>query len=110
MSAQRSKRTVSIALGLAVALALLAWLVGQGIRSPAQIAAETAAPNPAAITVPVERRVLASEVIVRGTVRYGSPQQVVLATSEAKQANASGPTDIVTTPPRRGVRLGEGSV
>jgi hypothetical protein len=54
--------------------------------------------------------VLSSEVIVRGTVRYGSPQEVVLATSEAKQGNSTGPTDIVTRPPRRGSRVGEGSV
>src|SRR5919109_40602 len=109
MSAQRSKRTVSIALGLAVALALLAWLVGQGIRSPAQIAAETAAPNPSAITVPVEKRVLSSEVIVRGTVRYGSPQPVVLAASNVKQASTGG-EEIVTTRPRRGNTVGEGDV
>jgi peptidoglycan hydrolase-like protein with peptidoglycan-binding domain len=109
MSAQRSKRTVSIALGLAVALALLAWLVGQGIRSPAQIAAETAAPNPSAITVPVEKRVLSSEVIVRGTVRYGSPQPVVLANSTVKNSSAN-QSSIVTTRPRRGSRFGEGTV
>ena len=70
-------------------LALAAWIIGGQIRSPAQIAAETSAPDPSAITVPVEQRVLSSEVIVRGTVRYGSPQPVVLATSESKQSNAS---------------------
>jgi hypothetical protein len=89
----------------------VAWIIGGQIRSPAQIAAETSAPDPSAITVPVEQRVLSSDVIVRGTVRYGSPQPVVLATSEAKQANASSsPTDVVTSPPRRGARVGEGSV
>ena len=92
-------------------LALAAWIIGGQIRSPAQIAAETSAPDPSAITVPVEQRVLSSDVIVRGTVRYGSPQPVVLATSESKQSNAStSPTDIVTTAPRRGARVGEGSV
>ena len=61
--------------------------------------------------MPVERRVLSSEVIVRGTVRYGSPQPVVLATSTLKQNSAaSGGTDIVTTRPRRGARVGEGSL
>jgi hypothetical protein len=109
MSAQRSKRTVIIALGLAVGLALLAWLVGQSIKSPAQIAAETAAPDASAITVPVEKRVLSSEVIVRGTVRYGSPQPVVLATSNVKAAASAGRADIVTTRPRRGSKFSEGS-
>jgi hypothetical protein len=93
-----------------VVLAIGAWVAGKQIRSPAQIAAETAAPDPSAITVPVERRVLSSEVIVRGTVRYGSPQPVVLATSEAKaNKGVSGP-DIVTTRPKRGSRVSEGAV
>src|SRR3954469_16553531 len=110
MNVQGRRRTVSVGLGGAIVLALAAWFIGGQIRSPAQIAAETSAPNPSAITVPVERRVLASEVIVRGTVRYGSPQEVVLATSESKQASGSGPTDIVTAPPRHGARVSEGSV
>jgi putative peptidoglycan binding protein len=110
MNAQRSKRTVFIALGGAVVLAFVAWIVGQGIRSPAQIAAETAAPDPSAITVPVEKRVLSSEVIVRGTVRYGSPQPVVLAASGVKAGSGTGSgADIVTTRPRRGSRFSEGT-
>lgn len=87
-------------------LAVGAWFAGEQIRSPGQIAAETAAPKPSAITAPVERRVLQSEVIVRGTVRYGSPQPVVLATSNAK-TNA-GSDEIVTLRPRRGATVGEG--
>lgn len=103
------RRMVALVLGLAVLLAVGAWVAGRQVRSPAQVAAETAPPNPSAITVPVERQVLSSEVIVRGTVRYGSPQPVVLATSEVKQAGA-GAEDIVTTRPRRGNALGEGDV
>jgi peptidoglycan hydrolase-like protein with peptidoglycan-binding domain len=103
------RRMVAVVLGLAVLLAVAAWLAGRQIRSPAQVAAETAPPDPSAITVPVERQVLSSEVIVRGTVRYGSPQPVVLATSEVKQAGA-GAEDIVTTQPRRGSTVGEGAV
>ncbi len=107
----RRNRTVFIGLGAAVLLAICAWVAGAQIKSPAQIAAETAAPDPSSITVPVERRVLSSEVIVRGTVRYGSPQPVVLATSTLKQSSsASGGTDIVTTRPRQGARVGEGSL
>ena len=81
------KQSVVVGLGLVVLLALGAWIAGRQIRSPAQVAAETAAPTPSPITVPVERRVLASEVIARGTVRYGSPQPVVLAASEVKQGS-----------------------
>src|SRR5687768_17979486 len=109
MNAARSRRTVAVGLIAALLLAVGAWVAGAQIRSPAQVAAETAAPDPSAITVPVERQVLSSEVIVRGTVRYGSPQPVVLATSEVKQAGA-GAEDIVTTRPRRGSTVGEGAV
>jgi putative peptidoglycan binding protein len=108
MNVQGRRRTVTLGLGGAILLAIVAWIVGGQIRSPAQIAAETSAPDPSAITVPVERRVLSSEVIVRGTVRYGSPQPVVLATSEAKQA--SNAASVVTTPPIHGSKVGEGSV
>jgi hypothetical protein len=111
MSLSRSKRTVVIGLAAAFLLAVGAWVAGAQIKSPAQVAAETAAPDPSAITVPVERQVLSSEVIVRGTVRYGSPQPVVLATSEIKQNSGGGAaSDIVTTRPRRGAKVGEGSV
>jgi peptidoglycan hydrolase-like protein with peptidoglycan-binding domain len=103
-----ARRSVGVGLGLVVLLALGAWVAGRQVRSPAQIAAEAAAPTPGAITVPVERRVLASEVIVRGTVRYGSPQPVVLATSQVKQG--SGDSEIVTQRPRRGTSVGEGIV
>jgi hypothetical protein len=106
----RSNRAVAIGLGAAVILAIGAWVAGGQIRSPAQIAAETAAPDPSAITVPVERRVLSSDVIVRGTVRYGSPQPVVLATSEAKANRGAAGPDIVTTRPKRGSRVSEGAV
>jgi len=102
----RPKKKVGLGLVAAVALAVGAWIAGDQIRSPAQIAAETAPPAPSAITAPVERRVLSSEVIVRGTVRYGSPQPVVLATSEIK----GGVEEIVTTRPRKGARVGEGSM
>ncbi len=108
MSVLRRRRTVTVGLAAAVLLAAGAWMAGRQIRSPAQVAAETAPPQPSAITVPVERRELSSQVIVRGTVRYGSPQSVVLATSELKQAAAT--AEIVTSLPRRGARVGEGTV
>src|SRR2546426_315874 len=109
------ERTVAIGVGTVALLAVAAWLVGQQIRSPAQVASETAAPKASAITVPVARQRLSSEVIVRGTVRYGSPQPVVLASSTLKQNSSSGSggggaTDIVTTRPRLGARFGEGTV
>ena len=83
------------------------WVAARQIRSPAQVAADTAPPPASPITVPVVRRTLSSEVIVRGTVRYGAPQAVVLATSRLKQGSAS---DIVTRAPRARTELGAGEV
>ena len=42
----RRNRTVFIGLGAAVVLAVGAWVAGAQIKSPAQVAAETAAPDP----------------------------------------------------------------
>ena len=96
-------------LGIGFAAVLVAgaagWIGGRQIKSPADVAARTAAPAPSVIVAPVEKRALASEVVVRGTVRYGAPQGVSLATSGWKKA-----TDIVTAAPTKGATLGEGDV
>lgn len=99
------RNAIIIGLAAAVLLAIVAWVVGRGIRSPAQVAADTAPPGASLITVPVERQMLSTEVIVRGTVRYGSPRAVVLASSTLKP-NSS----IVSRPPRLGGNLREGSL
>ncbi len=100
-----NRRTVAAALVGVVLLAGAGWAAASQIRSPAQIAADTAAPNPSLISVPVERRSLATEVIVRGTVRYGKPQAIALPVSGLKNA-----AQIVSRPPRRDAQLRDGSV
>ena len=65
----------------------------------------SAPPTPSAITVPVERRVLSSDVVVRGTVRYGAPISVLLPASSIRKTNA-----ILTSAPVKGKDLTEGSV
>jgi peptidoglycan hydrolase-like protein with peptidoglycan-binding domain len=102
------RRLAALVLAAIVAVAAAGWVAARQIRSPAQVAADTAAPKPSPITVPVVRRTLSTEVIVRGTVRYGAPQTVVLATSGLKQASQQGVSDIVTRPPRRRAKLGAG--
>jgi hypothetical protein len=100
-----NRRVAALAVGALIALAIVGWAAARQIRSPAQVAADTASPQPAPITVPVERRTLSTEVIVRGTVRYGAAQPAVLATSRVKQGS-----DIVTRAPRRKAELGTGDV
>jgi peptidoglycan hydrolase-like protein with peptidoglycan-binding domain len=100
-----NRRVAALAVATLVVLAIVGWAAARQIRSPAQVAADTAAPQPAPITVPVERRTLSTEVIVRGTVRFGAAQPAVLGTSRIKQGS-----DIVTRAPRRKAELGTGDV
>lgn len=99
------RRIAAIVVVAMSGLAIVGWAAARQIRSPAQIAADTAAPKPAPITVPVARRTLSTVVIVRGTVRYGAPQPAVLGTSRVKQGS-----DIVTRSPRRRASLDAGDV
>jgi hypothetical protein len=97
-----------MALGLLVLITIGGWIGARQIRSPAQVAADTAAPKPSPITIPVVRRTLAAKVIVRGTVRFGAPQAVVLANSQLKQGGTA--SDIVTRAPRARTELGPGEI
>jgi peptidoglycan hydrolase-like protein with peptidoglycan-binding domain len=103
----RNRRRALIGLAAVVALAALGWIAARQIRSPAQIAADAAAPVASPITVPVERRTLSTNVIVRGTVRFGGRRNVELAASSLEQGSGS---DIVTEPARLGRRLEPGDV
>jgi hypothetical protein len=103
----RRKRIIVLVgvLGL-VAIALVGgWVVGSRIESPADAAARTAAPTPSPILVPVEERVLSSNVVARGTVRFGLPQGISIAPSPLKAKAA-----LLTTLPLRNTQLEEGSV
>ena len=102
-SKRRNLRFAVAALAGLVVLAGIGSIAARQIRSPAQIAADTAAPAASRITAPVERRALATEVIVRGTVRYGTPQEVVLPASGLKTS-----TQLISRVPKPDVRLGDG--
>ena len=101
----RRHTVLAICLAAVVIAAVLGWIAGRSIESPAEIAARTAPPKASAIVVPVEDKVLSSTVVVRGTVRYGSPQAVVLPRSAAKQGNV-----ILTIAPVKTAPLNEGTV
>src|SRR5919108_3853190 len=107
MAGVRHTRVITLSLAALALITIIGWLGARQIKSPAQVAAETAAPKPSPITIPVVRRTLSAKVIVRGTVRYGAPQAVVLATSGLKQGVGS---DIVTRAPRARAELGPGEV
>jgi peptidoglycan hydrolase-like protein with peptidoglycan-binding domain len=103
--ASQNRRAALIALTVIVVLAIVGWAAARHIRSPAQIAADAEEPAASQVTVPVERRTLSTEVIVRGTVRFGGRRNVELATSSLEQGS-----DIVTEPARLRDRLEPGDV
>ena len=101
-----SRRKLFAAIAGAIFIAVAAgWLASSSIHSPAELAARTAPPDASTILVPVEERVLSSDIVTRGTARFGSPQQLFLASSTLK-------TDagIVARVPLPGTELREGDV
>lgn len=85
--------------------AIIAWVAGSRIESPADAAARTAPPAPSPILVPVEKRVLGSNIVTRGTARFGLPQPISIAPSTLK-AQAG----LITTLPARNTQFTEGAV
>jgi peptidoglycan hydrolase-like protein with peptidoglycan-binding domain len=79
--------------------------VGSKIQSPAEMAARTAPPEPSPILVPVESRVLSSDVVTRGTVRFGLPQPISIAPSTVK-----GGAGLISSLPRPNTQFKEGEV
>lgn len=83
-----------------------AWVAGERIVSPAEAAARTAPPTPSPILVPIEKRTLSSQIITRGTARFGTPVPIALAPSPLK-TNVAG---LLTTVPRPNSQFKEGDV
>jgi hypothetical protein len=101
----RRQTTLGIGLAAVIVASGVGWFAGRQIKSPAEIAARTAPPKASLIAVPVEQRTLSSEVVVRGTVRFGAPQSVSLPTSPLKTSKS-----IVSTAPVKGAELNDGAV
>ena len=99
------KYKLALSLIFVVLLAGVSWMAGSKIQSPAEAAARTAPPTPSPILVPVEERVLTSNIVTRGTARFGLPQSISLAPSPLKSE-----AGIITTLPARGDQLNEGDV
>src|SRR5882724_6152210 len=99
------KRTIALAaaLGFAAALAAGAWVAGSHIESPADAAARTAPPTPSPILVPIEERVLSSNIVTRGKARFGLPRPVSIPPSSLKPS-----AGLIATLPLRNTQIGEG--
>lgn len=94
---------LSAAVLLVAVISGASWYVGSRIQSPAEAAARTEPPTPSPILVPVEKRVLSSKIVTRGTSRFGRSQQISLVPSALKP----GP-GIISTRPSPGQTLHEG--
>jgi len=105
MMSRKRSITLFLVLVLVVLAAAGSWMAGSRILSPAEAAARTAPPAASPILVPVEERVLTSDVVTRGTARYGRPQSISIVLSALKPH-----AGIVTTLPLRGTQLNEGDV
>ena len=101
----RTKSVMVLVLLMAVA-AVGGWIAGSRIESPAEAAARTQAPTPSPILVPTELRTLSTDVITRGTGRFGSPQTVSIAESALK----GGTPRVLTGIPEKGAELVQGAV
>jgi hypothetical protein len=101
-----SRRKVATIVVVAVVLSALGgWVAASRIRSPAEIAAQTAAPSPSSILVPAEERTVATTVVTRGTGRFGTPQTLTTSPSALKPSPG-----IVTNVPAAGTEIAEGGV
>jgi Putative peptidoglycan binding domain len=79
----RGKLAAILLVGVLLAGAV-GWVAGTQISSPAEVASRTAPPVAAPILVPAEEKVLSTDIVTRGTARFGSPQQLSLASSGLK--------------------------
>lgn len=98
--------TIIAVLALMVVAAGGSWILGSSIKSPAEVAARTAPPEPSPILVPVESKVLSSDIVTRGTARYGVPLTLSLVPSVLKQSSAG----VISTLPVVNNQLKEGDV
>lgn len=93
---------------LAVLSALVGFVAGRTIKSPADAAADAEVPEASLITVPVELRVLASNVVVRGDARLEGSVDV---TVDGSAGLSTGGVAVVTSiSASEGEVLSEGSV
>jgi len=76
---RQRRRQAIVVVGVALLAGIGGMLVGTQVRSPADEAASRAAPTPSRITVPVERQVLESSLVLSGEVQFNEPVTIKLA-------------------------------
>lgn len=99
------QRIIVLFLIATIATGVGGWMAGRLITSPGEAAARTAAPEAAPILVPLEKRVLTTDIVARGEARFGSPRVVTMAPSSLKPE-----AGVITQVPIVGTELAEGDL
>lgn len=102
---QTATRTIAVIAGVAVLSMGVGLGLGRLIVSPAEAAAQAGPPEARAITVPVERRTLANDVVMRGDVLYDDPAAITVEAAEL-----GGPAVVTGQVPEVGATLEAGQV
>jgi hypothetical protein len=92
-------------LAVAAVGAVGGWVASSRIESPADMAARAAPPVASPIFVPVEERMLSSNVVTRGTARLGLPQPISMVPSALKAG-----AGLIATLPKPNIQFEEGDV
>lgn len=103
----RRRNLALVVVGASILSAGAGVLIGRRLQSPADAAADAAAPPASRITVPVERRALESRLVANGELEYQEPAPIRLAGPVGASAGA---TQIVTKAPELDAPLAEGDV
>lgn len=69
---------LGVIVAVAVGAAALGWIVGREVQSPEDAGSDSEPPEPSLIAVPVESRVLNSNVVVRGDIRFSESEDLTL--------------------------------
>jgi peptidoglycan hydrolase-like protein with peptidoglycan-binding domain len=97
------RRTLLVIAGVALGALFLGLLAGTRIHSTADAASRVGPPDASAITVPVEQRVLETQIVTRGDVAFAGSTEVELELGELGT-----PPVITGQVPERGDELEEG--
>ena len=106
----RNKALVGVVAVAVVASCAGGWVAARSFESPAQAAARTQAPTASRITVPVERRTLSADLVVRGAVRYDKPTKVTLAGPVGSEDPSATSAQLITRTAERGASIQNGEI
>lgn len=87
------RAVLAVVAAVAIVAAVIGWVAGQRIQSPAEVAADAAPPAPSLITVPVELRTLSQNVVVRGTITPSDETELVVASVDGESVVTGLPKD-----------------